>query len=203
MAKQRHSRAYHRYFENYAEKEITTPEGKRLLQRVYVGKYYRVELDAAVLKRQRLRILGLSLLSLAGYFAGALRCAVSALPAVAIATMLPLVFALFFGSAVFSRLTAPEEMEIRCYRDSSENLLRFSMALLISLLICLATTLAGSLFSSRYTLREAILSLLCYAAAAVAAFFVWQTEQKTPYTVLPPKQERPEESSPIRYEMQD
>lgn len=69
MAKQYHSRSYHRYFENYAEKEVLKPGGGYEIQRVYVGNYYKADLTDSENRRSKLTILILYLLTLTGYFA--------------------------------------------------------------------------------------------------------------------------------------
>lgn len=203
MSKQKFSHSYHRYFENYAEKEILQPGGGRTIQRVYVGKYYRVDLTDQQLRHQKIMIFLLFLCALAGCFAGALLAGVSALSLVALATMPPLVAVLFLGIAVFYRLTVPREMEIRAYRDSSDNLLRGSMIFLICIMICFCCTLVGCVQSPLFTLGETIPALLCYLVSAGAALKIYLMEKGTPYKALAPKQERPRESSPIRYEMPD
>lgn len=203
MSKQKHSQSYHRYFENYAEKEILLPGGGRTIERVYVGKYYRVDLSDEQLRRQRTQFLFQFLLSLAGYLAGALMARISAVSLVALATMPPLVAVLFYGVAIFYRLTTPREMEIRAFRDSSENLQKNSLAFLICILICFGFTLGGSLLVPGYSALEAFPSLFCYLVSAGAAMKVYQAEKNTPYITLLPKHERPSESSPIRYEMPD
>ena len=117
MAKQYHSRSYHRYFENYAEKEVLKPGGGYEIQRVYVGNYYKTDLTDSENRRSKLTILILYLLTLTGYFAGGLLSAVSATAGVAIATMPALIAVLFLAVSVFYRLAAPREMEIRQYRS--------------------------------------------------------------------------------------
>lgn len=203
MSKQKHSHSYHRYFENYAEKEILLPGGGRTIQRVYVGKYYRADISDQQLRRQKITFALLFLCALAGYFAGALMADVSAVSFVALATMPPLVALLFLGIAVFYRLTVPREMEIRAFRDSSDNLLRSSMAFFICMVLCFAASLAGCLLIPLFSLGENLFSLLCYLISGIAALKIHLMERSTPYQSLLPKQERPRESSPIRYEMPD
>lgn len=109
MAKQYHSRSYHRYFENYAEKEVLKPGGGYEIQRVYVGNYYKADLTDSENRRSKLTILILYLLTLTGYFAGGLLSAVSATAGVAIATMPALIAVLFLAVSVFYRLAAPRK----------------------------------------------------------------------------------------------
>lgn len=203
MSERRHSRSYHRYFENYAEKEVLTPGGGYTIQRVYVGQYYRVDLPDAQLRRQRVQYLALFLLSLAGYLAGALMARISAVSLVALATMPPLVAVLIYGIAVFYRLTVPREMEIRAYRDSSEHLISSSRGFLVCILICFGFSLGGCLLVPGFSLPETLPSLVCYLVSGGAALKTCLLEKNTPYLRLEPKQERPSESSPIRYEMPD
>lgn len=201
MSKQKHSRSYHRYFENYAEKEVLSPQGGYTIQRVYVGKYYKVDLPDDALRRQKRQIGVLYLLCLAGYILGALLSRVSAVSFVAVLTMPPLVALLFFTVAVFYRLTAPREMEIRAWRDSAQNLRTGAMAFLVCISVCFLATLIGCLAIPAYSLPETLPSLLCYLLAGAGAGQIYRIEKHTHYLILDPKQERPTESSPIRYEM--
>lgn len=201
MDKQKHSRAYHRYFENYAELEIPKKDGGYTIQRVYVGSYYKIDLPDAQLTRQRIALGCLFLLCVGCYIAGALTAAVSALGIVALATMPPLIALVFLGIAMFYRLTVPREMEIRSYRDSSQMLLFASMASFICLLVCACFTLRGCWLSPLFSLQDALPSLPLYLVSAACTFGIYRIEKKTAYQVLPPKQERPSMSSPIRYEM--
>jgi hypothetical protein len=203
MSKQTHSHAYHRYFENYAEREILLPDGGRKIQRIYVGKYYRVDLPDDQLRQQKITLGLLFGITLFGYFTGALTAGVSAFAPTALLTMPPLIALLFLGIAVFYRLTVPREMEIRAFRDSSDNLKRSSMAFLICSIICFAASLSACLLIPLFPLKDDLFSLLCYLISSIAALMIYLAEKKTPYRTLLPKQERPDKSSPIRYEIPD
>lgn len=201
MAEHKHSRSYHRYFENYVEREVPTENGGYRIERVYVGHYYKVSLTDEKLRRQKFLFAILFVFSAAGYLAGALLSGVSAVSFVAVATMPPLICVLFLGTAIFYRLTAPREMEIRSYRDSSENLLRGSMAFLICMIICFGATLVFCLLPFGYSFLETLPSLLFYLIAIFSSAAIRRMEKNTIYETLPPKKERPEKSSPIRYDM--
>lgn len=203
MTKQTHSRSYHRYFENYAEKEILLPGGGRTIQRVYVGNYYQVDLSDDQLLRQKISFGLLLVFVLAGYFAGALTADVSAFAPVALLTMPPLIALLFLGIALFYRLTVPRKMEIRAFRDSSDNLRSSSMAFFICIILCFAATLAACLLIPVFPLEENLFSLLCYLLSGAASLKIYLIEKGTPYRTMIPMQERPEKSSPIRFEMPD
>lgn len=201
MAKQYHSRSYHRYFENYAEKEVLKPGGGYEIRRVYVGNYYKADLTDSENRRNKLAIFILCLFTLTGYFAGGLLSAVSATAVVAIATMPALIADLFLAVSVFYRLVAPREMEIRQYRDSSQVLVRRALVSAVCLGLCLAATAAGCLAIPGYPLAKHMPSLVLYALAFACAVLIYLLEKHTAYRKLPPRQERPSESSPIRYEM--
>ena len=201
MAKQYHSRSYHRYFENYAEKEVLKPGGGYEIQRVYVGNYYKADLTDSENRRSKLTILILYLLTLTGYFAGGLLSAVSATAGVAIATMPALIAVLFLAVSVFYRLAAPREMEIRQYRDSSQVLVWRALACAVCLGLCLAATAAGCFAIPGYPLTKHVPSLVLYALALACVVLLYLREKHTAYLTLPPRQERPSESSPTRYEM--
>ena len=57
-----HSKAYHRHFEGYAEVETTNEKGKTVIERVYVGDYYRLDLPKS--KRVQLRLFYAGLIAL-------------------------------------------------------------------------------------------------------------------------------------------
>lgn len=201
MSKQKHSRSYHRYFENYAERETLGSDGRPHIQRVYVGQYYTIALPENQQRRLKLELLALFVLGAAGYLLPALLASISAVPLVALCTMPPLIALIFWTVALCYRLFAPSQMEIRTYRDASENLLRYSLAFSLCMLLCLAATLAVCLAVSSFSVWETLPALVSYAAAATSGFLTHRLEKATPYQVLSPKQERPPESSPIRYEM--
>jgi hypothetical protein len=202
--KQQHSKSYHRFFENYAEREIPKPDGGYTIERVYVGKYYRVSGSDTELKKQKTKFLILYLISVFGYAVGALLAKISAVPLVALLTMPPLVTLIFFGIAIYHRLRVPREMEIREYRDSSEKLLFWSMATFVALALCFLTTLVCFIILRPvYTFSETVPSIVLYFIAAVTSLMTYLAEKAAKYDELPPKQERPEKSSPIRYEMPD
>lgn len=201
MAKQYHSRSYHHYFENYAEKEVLKPGGGYEIQRVYVGNYYKADLTDPENQRNKIQIFILYLLILVGYLFGGLLAAVSAAAAVAIATMPALVAVLFLAVSVFYRLTVPREMEIRQYRDSSQALIRRALICVMCLGICLLATAVGCLTIPGYPLTKHLPSLVLYVLALICAVLLYLREKRTAYLTLPPRQNRPSESSPIRYEM--
>lgn len=201
MAKQYHSRSYHRYFENYVEKEVLKPGGGYEIQHVYVGNYYRADLTASENRRNKLEIFILYLLTLTGYFTGGLLSAVSATAIVAIATMPSLIAVLFLAVSVFYRLVVPKEMEIRQYRDSSQVLVRRALACAVCLGLCFAATVAGCSVIPGYPLAKHLASLILYALALACTMMIYLLEKHTSYLTLPPRQERPSESFPIRYEM--
>lgn len=201
MSERKHSRSYHRYFENYAERETIGSDGRPRIQRVYVGQYYTIALPASRQRHQKLELLALFVLGAAGYMLPALLAGISAVPLAALCTMPPLIALIFWAVALLYRLFAPSQMEIRTYRDASENLLRYSLAFSLCTLLCLAATLAVCLAVPSFSVRETLPALVSYATAAVSGFLTRRLEKSTPYQVLSPRQERPPESSPIRYEM--
>jgi hypothetical protein len=197
---QLHSRSYHRYFEDYAELEIPDDKGGYSIRRVYVGKYYRVDLPDRSAWILKIRILVLYLIAAALYFAAGLLSQVSASRYVAILTMLSLIAVLLLALPVGSRLLAPREMEIRSYRDSSLRLRDFSLFALVTLCGCCIGNAAGSLVLAEFSFAGSIPSVLMYFLSAMSVLLIYRTEKRTPYKILPPRNERPRMSSPIRYE---
>lgn len=203
MAKQRFSRAYHRYFEDYAERQIIDPNGVPVTDRVYVGKYYKVKLPDPALKRQRVVICLLYLAAAAAFALGGTRAVVSAVGYVAVLTMAALISLIWLAIPVFYRLTVPREMEIRSWRDSSQNLKRVSLGAAICLFICGLGMLSGALFLADYAVSDTIPCVVLHLLAGGLALGIHFLEKHTEYEILPPKNERPSMSSPIRYYSSD
>ena len=197
MTQRKHNRAYHRYFENYAEREYTDGKGRRKIERVYVGQYYRAALTDGEHRRRKLRIALSAGAAVALYLCAGLTAPVSGARYVAIAFMLALLGLGWLARAVFARLAAPREMEVRVWRESSEQLKNASLAASVALAADALAMAAGILFIPMHSAANwlGVPAVLLAAAAALVPRII---EQHTDYDVLPPKHERPEGSSPIR-----
>jgi len=199
MPEQKHSKAYHRYFENYAEKGSVDARGKTRIERVYVGQYYRVDLPDSEHRKRKAGILLFFGASSACFLFSGMTAQAGTAPIPAVLIALSLIALLLQGIAVFHRMTVPREMEIRQYRDSAERLRLFSAAAFLLLSCAAAGMAAFCLLADQYPVSTNIAGILAMVFAAVFAFLVLWTERHTPYEILPPKHERPEGSSPIRH----
>lgn len=198
--KQYHSRSYHRYFEGYAEKSIPDDKGGYRIERIYVGNYYRIDLPDRTVRARAILILLLYVLAAVSYLIASLLSAVSANRYVAILTMLSLICMICMIFPVISQLTAPREMEIRAYRDSALRLRDYSLGTWIILLVCAIGNLLGVILCEEYSLHGSVPSIALYLISAALICAIYILGRRTPYKVLPPRNERPSMSSPIRYE---
>ena len=188
MPDKKHSRAYHRYFEDYAERQTMDESGRLAIERVYVGRYYRVNLSGRALRRQKVLFL------LSG-----VTLQVSAVGLAAIATMAALLSLLWLAVPVFHRLTAPREMEVRTWRESSASLRHAGAGAAVCLFACAGASLAAAFLVPGYSRLETALGVLPYVLSGAFSLGIHILERRTDYEVLPPKNQRPEGSSPIRY----
>jgi len=112
-----YNRSYHSHFEGYVEREVVGKNGRRRIERVYAGEYYRHRLTDAQWKRMKRRYAllaagSVAMLILSGllplngntvwYTGGALALCVLSL--------------LWLMPALIGRLTAPRDMILRQYR---------------------------------------------------------------------------------------
>ena len=201
MAKQRHSKAYHRYFENYAEREDYNEKGKRVITRVYTGEYYRADVEDSVWKRQKIVSAVLCAMALALFlYAGATTVA-SAVWYGAILTMGALIAVILLCTSIIHLLFAPREMEVRTWRDVSEQLERHALLAGGLLIACGIAYLIALFLEPVCTARNTLPQVFACGFAGCACLTVWVLAKRTVCRRLPPKHQRPEMSSPIRYEM--
>lgn len=198
MKETKHSKAYHRYFEDYAELQTLDENGRSTTQRVYVGKYYRVKLADSALRRQKLLFALFYLISAAAYLWAAATVRISAAGPVAIFTAACLIALLWLAMPVFHRLTSPREMEVRAWRESADSLRRVSLGAAVCLFVCAGATLSAALVLPAYDWRETLPGVFLYLLSGGMSLGIALLEKGTEYEVLPPKNQRPEGASPIR-----
>ena len=199
VAEQKHSRSYHRYFEDYAESQVLDENGRVIIRRVYVGRYYRVKLSDRSLRRQKLLFVLLYLLAAVLFLWAGSTLRVSAVGAAAVFTAAALIALLWLAVPVFRRLTAPREMEVRAWRESAEQLRHVSLGAAVCLLACAVVTCGVCAASPDHSMAEAVPGLILYVLSGGLALAIHLLERRTEYEILPPKHQRPEGSSPIRY----
>lgn len=195
-----HSRSYHKFFEDWAEKKVYDINGKLRVERVYVGKYYRSPLSAKHRMIQRGIYVLLYILSVALFILGGTKdipANHSLIPSIFVAICIfPLAMLL---SPLLRNLTAPKEMIIRQYRASSLDLIRVSGIAAGALTI---TAIASLLFliTNSSSAWETVICALRYLFAAGFLLALNRLEQRVNYEVLPPRASRPEQSTIIEFE---
>lgn len=192
-----HSKAYHRHFEGYTEVEITNEKGKPVIQRVYVGDYYRLDLPKK--KRVLLRLGYAALIVLIGIlfgFASSRPVGANMIWYMAIGQMLVLGGIGAMGVNLLSHCTAPRDMTVGDWKSSSKNLQRSSK--ITALLLELNAFLTGL-----YLLlngEDWLVHLMCialYAVAGIVAVVINRLEANAPYQIWSSREEAPEDGSYI------
>ncbi len=200
MAKEVHSRAYHRYFEDYAEKKIETDDGEVKMLRVYVGKYYRQDIsDRARILRKTLYAAIYVIMFALFIIAGTRSIGSNSTRYIFCSMAISFLALLWLALPIFFYVTAKREMEIRSYRESSRELIHVSRNSSICLFI---TTLCSAIYLFSHPsedITQILIYTIMYLLAATAALGIHIAEKRLNYVIIPPKQQRPEKSSPIKF----
>ncbi|MBR1585341.1 MAG: hypothetical protein IJ662_07380 [Clostridia bacterium] len=200
MAKQNERKAYHRFFEDYAEIQTSNAKGKTVVQRIYVGHYYRVDLPDDAHQKRKIALLLLFIAALALCLYGGLTAPASGARLTALMTMLSLLMLVLLGAAIFYRLTAPREMEKRVYRDSSDRLKALGVLSTLGLFATALGVLVTALANERYRFSDNAPGILTFALGGGCALWLTLLERRTRYIELPPKHQRPEGGAPTQQE---
>lgn len=200
MAKnQYHSGAYHRYFEGYAERKYYDEKENMHIERVYIGNYYRRNISDKRHKALKLQYGVMYVLALAAFlFAGTRDTQLNGVIYVYIPVILSLVAMLCLIFPLFYNFTAPREMIIRTYRDSSEKLKFVSACAAVLQVISAVATIFGMFYVPGQLGLQQFLSIAGFLVSALLLLWLCQTERCLEYEELPPRNERPENSSVIR-----
>jgi len=192
-----HSKAYHRHFEGYAEVETTNDKGKTIIQRVYVGDYYRLDLPKN--KRVALRLAYLSLIALiAGLFGFAASRPVGANMTwyIAIAQMVAVCLLGLLCVSLLSHSTAPRDMTVGDWKSSSKKLRRNAKyTALVMELLAFLTGLHLLLNGENWGMH--LLCVVLYAIAGITAVILNRLEANAPYKIWRSTEEPPEDGSYI------
>lgn len=192
-----HSKAYHRHFEGYAEVETTNDKGKTIIQRVYVGDYYRLDLPKN--KRVALRLAYLSLIALiAGLFGFAASRPVGANMTwyIAIAQMVAVCLLGLLCVSLLSHCAAPRDMTVGDWKSSSKKLQ--SNAKYTALAMELQAFLTGlHLLLNGENWGTHLLCVVLYAIAGIIAVILNRLEANAPYRIWRSTEESPEDGSYI------
>lgn len=192
-----HSKAYHRHFEGYTEVETTNEKGKTVIERVYVGDYYRLDLPKK--KRVLLRLTYAVLIGLAGGmfgFAASRPIGANMTWYIAIAQMVAVCLLGLLCVNLLSHSTAPRDMTIGDWKSSSKKLQRNAKyTALIMELLAFLTALHLILKAGDW-----LVHLLCiglYAVAGLIAVVVNRLEANAPYLKFSSTEEAPEDGAYI------
>lgn len=198
--KQYHSGAYHRYFEGFAERKYYDEKENMHIDRVYVGNYYRRNISDKYHRVLRIQYIVMYVLSLAAFlFAGTRGTQLNTVTYVYIPVTLSVIAMLCLSIPLFYNLTAPREMMIRTYRDSSERLMQIDMCAAVLQAMNALTTIVGMVsIPGQFGLNQ-FLSIGGFLASAVILLWLWQTERHLEYETLPPKNVRPPHASVVKF----
>ena len=181
-----HSRAYHREFEGYAEREVPGEKGRTKIERIYVGNYY--ELDATDQRRRLLKwthivfSLGAWVFFLMGATAR-VAANFSRLTAFFQAIqVLTMVWLLIVG---VRNLLTPPRMRVRQYKDSSCAVLLWTRIAAVCAGVSCLLTLIFTLIHTREGLGAGLLCALYHALAAVLVMLSYYIEAQQNYRVIP------------------
>ena len=192
-----HSKAYHRHFEGYAEVETNNEKGRTVIERVYVGDYYRLDLPKK--KRVGLRLTYAALIVLIAAlfgFAASRPVGANSQWYLAIVQMLGVCLIGLMGVNLLSHCIAPRDMTIGDWKSSSKKMQRNTKytALLMELLAFL--TLLHVVLNG----EDWLIHLLCvalYAIAGVTTVVINLLETNAPYVTYHSTEVAPEDGAYI------
>lgn len=182
----RHSSAFHRYFEGYAEHRVPREDGTFQIERFYVGDYYRQDLSDRGRMGIRLIYILLFFLSVRIFILAGVQNTGSNLFLGTIACQVGCVCAyiwLFF--ILIAYLTSKREMEVRTYRETSESLRKCTRVLFCFQCGAMTMSLMYLVLSRG---ENVVLELECaalYGISAAAIFFMGKTEREIRYITIP------------------
>ena len=193
--RQYHSRPYHRYFKDYAEKQVIEPDGKLRIERIYVGRYYARKLSPRQRLLRKVLYAVLYLAACAVFLHAAVEnVAVNRTWFVVVPSTLSLLALFWLLVPMFFYMTAPKEMIVRTYKDSSGNLIRLSLITAILLSVTAVTAVVQTFVAEGGIELSALVVAGQYIAASAILFCLCWLEKTQPYEILPPTNKRPEKS---------
>jgi hypothetical protein len=198
MRKQYHSRAYHKYFEGYAEEQTVQPDGRIRIDRVYIGNYYRQD----IMDRQRLerRVLyaGLYLFALALFIhAGTRNTSMNVVWYVSAPIALSLLALFWMLVPMCYYITARREMVIRVYRESSKRLIEATFVTAIALALTALCAFIHLMITPPGELGPSLFYAGGYIVGGGSILGIHLLERRLPYIALPAKNARTESSTII------
>lgn len=187
---------YNRYFKDYMEVPVENSNGK--FRRIYVGDYYRQELNGLRYVMLRVVYLLCFVLSTGLFLLAALRDWLSNfLLIIAVPTAASVVSLLLLLVALLFYVFARRKMTIGEYNETSGLLKRYSLWAAVTLLLTgVCTVVAMTVYRVEAAGGEMINALL-FALAAVPAYAMRLVEQRVPYSKTPSGVPRPHDGLEI------
>ena len=192
-----HSKAYHRHFEGYTEAEITNEKGKTVIQRVYVGDYYRLALPKNKRIALRLAYAVLIALTVALFgFAASRPVGANMTWYLAIAQMVTVCLLGLLCVNLLSHSTAPRDMTVGDWKSSSKKLQKNAKYTALAMeLLAFLTGLHLLLNGENWGMH--LLCVVLYAIAGITAVILNRLEANAPYRIWRSTEEPPEDGSYI------
>lgn len=195
-----HSRAYHRYFEGYEEREQCNENGSLVIRRFYTGMYYKQ--DVSDKRRMLIRVLYglLYTLGVAMFLYAATRqVACNNTWYVTIPSVGSLVSSVLTAVYLFFNITSPRAMQIRSYRDSHERLVTTS-AFSAAFMAGTAASSALSLLQKPTAVGATLLCSALYMISGICMLVIFLKEKIMHYLTLESDYPNQVKGSRIRYE---
>ena len=194
-----YNKSYHRYFEGYVEREVIDGKGKKRIERMYAGDWFRHDMSDAGWKHLKLKFGLLTLWTLAVCFVqGTLSFGGSA-SAWYVAGLVGLTFAaeVWLAYMTVCYIAAPRNMELRQFRDRTS----FKNTCMITA-VPYGLTAFGQILMMIYHRENLLLSLIMLLAdvsCCVVLRYMYVTERDMPYTKAKSDAKPHDDSYDIRY----
>lgn len=176
-----HSSYYHRYFEGWTEIPETKPSGRGVrIRRVYTGEYYKADMSRNGRYIHNMLCTLLVTLSVMCYGRGALmELGSNSVWYVVVPEVLALCGNIFLVLFLISKLTSPELLKIREYREGTKNLKLAGLIQGIFLALTALNTILHFFLSGGETAE--VLAAILFLLAGAAAFGVHFLEKNVNY----------------------
>ena len=174
--------SFQRYFEGYSEVRSVNPDGSVRVDMVYTAPYWVHDLSDKQWKLQKYRFLGLTGLILVLYLCAAFMplggeySKFIMLPGGITAAIL-----VFLVTYTCTYLFCPRKMTIYDYNRNHAAMRRWPFAAAIGLTAAGIMSLVYIFVSKGDQLLKTVIAAACYFAAAMVAFVIYRTEDKTEY----------------------
>lgn len=185
---------YNKYFQDYVESTVTTSSGKKKIERIYVGDYYRQDLSK--MAYIAVRVMYIIAFACAVFLLAhvSVRTTISnfalivVLPAAAAAVSL-----LFLAVALILYVAAHRDMTIGEYWETSIRIQKISKIAAICLLCAAISVVICFALQPVETRGGELRNAIEYSAAAALMLFIYAAEKRIPYTTRPSNNRPPDD----------